>query len=77
MPDQQQRTNGQTNGKISISRATAGDIAKLRGVGPKTADAIVKYRDQNGAIRSREDLIKIYGISRSSADNLCSQLSFD
>lgn len=80
-----QRTGGQTrpNGdgqsaqRISVNEATAEEIARLRGVGPKTAEAIVKYREKHGRIKSGEELLQISGVGKSCADNLTSQIQFD
>jgi len=50
-------------GPVNINTADAKTIAKeLDGIGPAKAQAIVDYRQKNGAFRSAEDLLKVDGI---------------
>jgi competence protein ComEA len=50
-------------GPVDINSADAATIAKeLQGIGLSRAQAIVAYREKNGAFRSAEDLRKIKGI---------------
>ncbi len=48
--------------KIDINRAEAWLLEALPGVGAATAQAIIAYREANGAFRNLEDLLKIPGI---------------
>ena len=51
-------------GHVDINSADADTIAvELKGVGLKKAQAIVAYRDANGAFKTIEDLTKVKGIS--------------
>ena len=50
---------------ININTATAAEIEKLPGIGRKTAEAIVAFRDENGPFRRPEQLLLIRGISES------------
>lgn len=47
---------------ININAATAAELAGLPGIGESLADAIVKYREENGAFQSVEDLMKVSGV---------------
>jgi competence protein ComEA len=50
-------------GPVDINSADAATIAKeLQGIGLSKAQAIVAYREKNGAFRSADDLRKIKGI---------------
>ena len=50
-------------GPVDINTADAATIAKeLQGIGMSRAQAIVAYREKNGAFRSADDLRKIKGI---------------
>jgi len=51
-------------GAVSINSADAKMLAKLPGIGKKKAQAIVNYRDENGAFSSLEDLAKVKGIGK-------------
>lgn len=50
-------------GPIDINKADAATIAKeLQGIGLSRAQAIVAYREKNGAFKSADDLRKVKGI---------------
>jgi competence protein ComEA len=50
-------------GPVNINTADAKTLAKeLDGIGPAKAQAIVEYRQKNGAFKSAEDLLKVEGI---------------
>ncbi len=50
-------------GSVNINKADAQHLATaIKGVGPKTALAIVAYREQHGPYRSVDELMKIKGI---------------
>ena len=58
-------------GPVNVNTADAGQIsAELVGVGLKKAEAIIEYRNQNGAFETPEELLKVKGIGpRILADN--------
>ncbi len=47
---------------VNINTADKKLLTQLPGIGPVTADAILKYRDTNGQFKSIDDLTKIKGI---------------
>lgn len=49
---------------ININKALAVEIAKLPGIGEKTAKLIVEYRDKNGGFRKLEDIRKVKGVGK-------------
>ena len=50
-------------GPVDINKADAATIAKeLQGIGLSRAQAIVEYRDKNGAFKSADELRKVKGI---------------
>lgn len=57
------KTNGNhySDGKVNINLASVEELQKITGVGPKKAEAIVKYREENGSFLSIEDLDKVSG----------------
>lgn len=57
------------NGKININTATAAELTTLRGVGTKTAQAIVDYRQNFGRFRHIDDLKNVKGIGDKTIEN--------
>ena len=49
---------------IDLNDASATELTKLPGIGPKRAEAIVTFREQHGGFRSVAQLLRIKGIGR-------------
>ena len=47
---------------VNINTASAGELTSLEGIGEKTAQAIVEYRQKNGAFKAIEDIKNVNGI---------------
>ncbi len=47
---------------ISLYAATAKDLELIPGIGPKTAKALIEYREHAGPVQSIEQLIEVRGI---------------
>ncbi len=60
----------QTTGLININTASAAELETLPGIGPVKAQAIIDYRQQNGAFARTEDLTKVSGIGPKTFDKL-------
>jgi competence protein ComEA len=54
----------QAKGKVSLNKASAAQLAKVQGVTPALAKAIVDYRTKNGSFKKAEDLLKVPGITQ-------------
>lgn len=52
------------NNKININTGTKEQLITLNGIGDSKADAIIKYRDENGLFKSIEDILNVSGISK-------------
>ncbi|QOX62769.1 ComEA family DNA-binding protein [Anoxybacterium hadale] len=50
------------HGLININTADSAVLQQLSGVGPSTAEKIIKYRNENGAFQSIEDIKNVSGI---------------
>ena len=48
--------------RVELNRATYADLVALPGIGEKTANAILAYREEIGAFRYVEELMQISGI---------------
>ncbi len=50
--------------KIDLNRASAKEISKFKGFGPKRSQAIIEYRNRHGAFKQFTDLSLLRGISK-------------
>jgi competence protein ComEA len=65
-------------GPIDINKADAKTIAKeLDGIGLSRAQAIVEYREKNGAFKSVDDLRKVKGIGAKTLEQNRSNIRFE
>ena len=48
--------------KVNINKASEDELTQLVGIGPAKAEAIVKYRKDNGKFKNPEDLMNVTGI---------------
>jgi competence protein ComEA len=55
---------------VELNSATATQLRELPGVGPSTAEAIVKFREKSGPFQRVEDLLAIHGISQIKLEKL-------
>jgi competence protein ComEA len=51
---------------VNLNTATATDLEALPGIGAKTAQRIVEYREKNGGFKKVEDLMNVKGIGEKS-----------
>ena len=56
----------QAGDKVNINTATVEQLQFIKGIGPKTATAIVTYRDEHGAFATVDDLEAVKGIGEKS-----------
>jgi len=64
-------------GVIFVNTATSEELQTLPGIGESTAQAIIGYREENGAFTSLEDLDNVPGIGPSTLENIADLVSFD
>lgn len=48
--------------KININTASADELTQLKGIGAKTAEKIVAYRQQNGPFQNPQDITAVKGV---------------
>ncbi len=54
--------SGQYSKLVNINTASAEELKTLPGIGDGIAGRIVKYRDENGSFKTKEDIMKVSGI---------------
>ncbi len=60
---------------INLNTATAAQIGTLPGIGAKTADLIVQYRQKNGPFKKVEEIMNVKGVGEKSFLKLKSRLT--
>lgn len=55
---------------VNINTATQAELEQLNGIGPKKAQAIIKYRKQHGAFKSINELEEVPGIGPTTLEKL-------
>ena len=61
-PAMDAKTSSVTAPQVNLNTASAEQLEKLPGVGPKTAARIVEYRQKNGGFKKVEELMNVRGI---------------
>lgn len=56
--------------KIYVNVATKEELEKIPGVGPKKAENIMNYREENGPFQKVEDLLEVDGIGEKSLEKI-------
>ena len=69
------QVTSQISGTININSADVDALTQLPGIGKKTAQKIVDYRNKNGKFSSPEALMNVKGIGQKKYDKLKSHLS--
>lgn len=68
-------TQNAQDGKVAINHATAEEIQTLNGIGPKKAETIIVYREENGPFHTIEDLLNVSGIGEKTLENIRDQIT--
>ena len=61
---------------ININTATLEELQTIKGIGKKKAEAILQYRKEHGAFRTKEDLLQVKGIGKKGLEAIESQVTF-
>ena len=61
-PGSQSAVARPTVSAVNLNTATAQQLETLPGIGPRTAQRIIEYREKNGPFKKVEDLMNIQGI---------------
>lgn len=57
-----EESKAEVSAKVNINTADVEELTTIPGIGPKTAEAIVAYRNDNGQFKKVDDLIEVKGI---------------
>ena len=60
---------------VNLNTASAADLESLPGIGAKTAERILEYRQKNGPFKKIEDLMNVKGIGEKSFLKLKARLT--
>lgn len=66
---------GNSSGTININTATASELMNIDGVGEKTAQKIIDYREENGPFKTIEDIKNVDRIGEKTFENMKDQIS--
>ncbi len=61
---------------IRINYANIQELTRIKGVGPKLAQAIATFRDKKGKFSSLSDLLKVKGIGKKKLQTMSNQITF-
>lgn len=64
------------HGTVDVNTATADELCALKGVGPKTAQAIIADREVSGPFDFPQDLLMVKGIGAKTLAKFYEQLDF-
>lgn len=70
-----QETSPSSQEKININTAGLTELQKIKGVGPKIAQKIIDYREENGSFKSIEEIVKVSGIGSDKFENMKDQIT--
>ncbi|SDD95441.1 ComEA family DNA-binding protein [Desulfuromonas thiophila] len=59
---------------VNINSATIVQLQEIKGIGEKTAEKIVAYREQHGAFTSVDQLCQVQGIGAKSLEKIAPQV---
>ena len=62
--------HGSKDGRIDINSATFEEFESLPGIGPVTAERIIRYRDINGRFDIVDDIAEVHGIGDKTIEKL-------
>lgn len=67
-------TPGAANQPVNLNSANQAQLEELDGVGPKTAQKIIEYRDSHGGFKSIEEMMEVPGIGPAKFEQIKGQV---
>ncbi|MDX1540495.1 MAG: helix-hairpin-helix domain-containing protein [Geminicoccaceae bacterium] len=62
-------------GKVQINQASRDELAELPGIGPATAETLIKLRDERGGFKNVSELEQVPGIGAQTLESIRSQIT--
>lgn len=59
---------------VDLNTADKAALEAVKGIGPKKAEAIIKYRTEHGSFKSVDDLAKVKGFGKKTVDKIRSEV---
>lgn len=72
--DKTKKSQSSQDGKMNLNTATSEELQTLKGIGPKTAEKIIRYRTENGSFSSIHDITDVKGIGEKTFEKLKNKL---
>jgi len=63
--------------KVNINTASSEQLQSVKGIGEKTAAAIIAYRESHGAFKAVDDLVRVKGIGDKKLDYIDDALAVE
>lgn len=63
-----------SDGKVNLNTADAEELTTLTGIGQSRAEAIIRYREENGKFQSTEELMNVQGIKEGIYEKIKEQI---
>lgn len=64
-----------SNGKVSLNKATLDELMTLDGIGEKKAQAIIDYRNKNNGFKTIEEILEVDGIGSTTYEKIKDRLA--
>ena len=77
IPDNEINSNdkNESNGKVSLNKATLDELMTLDGIGEKKAQAIIDYRNKNNGFKTIEEILEVDGIGSTTYEKIKDRLA--
>lgn len=60
---------------VNLNKASAEELMSLKGIGPKTAERIIAYRQEQGPFQTIDQLVMVKGIGNAKFEKLKDQIT--
>ena len=77
IPDNEINSNdkNESNGKVSLNKATLDELMTLDGIGEKKAQAIIDYRNKNNGFKTIKEILEVDGIGSTTYEKIKDRLA--